>query len=122
MPRSYTTIEQSKKLIALGIDKRTADLLWTYDDLAGRPCALNFIQKLLQPEPCDVVAWSTDALLDYIPKFIIYHHSILAYPDILRDEDGNYSLSHYDKKTDFHEELIDAVYEMVEWLLENKVI
>ena len=67
MTQIATTVEQSKKLIELGIDVNTADMMWTYDFTIGRINGLNVISTQLKPEENDIPAWSLSALLDILP-------------------------------------------------------
>lgn len=68
MNKICTTIEQSKKLIELGIDVNTADMLWTYDFTVNDINGLNVISELLKPEENDIPCWSLAALLKCLGK------------------------------------------------------
>ena len=70
MNKICTSIEQSKKLIELGIDVSTADMLWTYDFVVNDINGLNVISEQLKPEENDIPAWSLSALLGLMPKSI----------------------------------------------------
>jgi hypothetical protein len=48
MTKICTSQEQSKKLIELGININTADMLWTYDFMANNINGLNVISELLK--------------------------------------------------------------------------
>lgn len=87
MERICTTIEQSKKLIELGIDVKTADMWWA-ERYEGRviengqyivveepyyyylsfikPSDINYSQDTIK----DIPAWSLASLLSIIPKHI----------------------------------------------------
>ncbi len=121
-----TTLEQSRKLVELGIDQSTADMYWTNnglwkDYLKATP------RKGYPEETCP--AWSLAALLELMPKHITHpetwHYNffcltktknmgfLFEYSNIGLDEVA-FEYSSYD--------LIDAAFEMVVWLKENKYI
>lgn len=68
MNKICTDINQSKKLIELGIDINTADMLWTYDFMVNDINGLNVISEQLKPEENDIPAWSLAALLAVLPN------------------------------------------------------
>ena len=70
MNKICTSINQSKKLIELGVDVNTADMLWTYDFTVNDINGLNVISNNFKIEENDIPAWSLSALLDVIPKHI----------------------------------------------------
>ena len=112
MNKICTTIEQSKKLIELGIDINTADMLWTYDFVVSDINGLNVISEQLKPEENDIPAWSLSALLELIPPGNI----------LLRDAlSKNYKCINI-VDSDLYDNPLDAVFEMVCWLKENKKI
>lgn len=98
MNKFCTTIEQSKKLLELGIDINTADMM--HDRLIIIP----FNDGSLIP------AWSLAALLRLIPNFNMFKRTIEC-----KIETTNHLI---DKACD----PIDAAYEMVCWLKENNKI
>jgi len=106
MNKTCTSPEQSKKLIELGIDVKTADMFWA----DGERLAV-WNNKDEELDTSDVPAWSLSALMN-----------------LLDDKAGlakEYGLwfcydngkSHCTKHC---ETQIDAAFEMVCWLLENK--
>lgn len=136
-----TSIEQSKKLIELGIDVNTADMFWdTF--FAKKPEAQvdnhHFIDKI---DKHRVPAWSLSALLKLIKSEFygetIYGDTItykvsfrkfkftnnvdlyqIAYGSIKFEEDGQYSFKDM-VNTGQTEDPIDAAFQMVVWLKEN---
>lgn len=66
--RNYTTPEQSKKLLELGLDSKTADYMFVWDFTSG---ALNghheIIPGYFEPTEKDLVSWSLARLLDLFP-------------------------------------------------------
>ena len=114
MTKICTTIEQSKKLMELGLDYKTSDMYyWCGSDLrigGHRAQDIDF----------DVSAWSLSALLKLMPT-LDYRNPVLA-KDIYNDSwrclyhstatQGLIDTQNYD-------EPLDAAFEMVIWLLEN---
>ncbi len=106
MNKFCTTIEQSKKLLELGIDINTADMM--HDRLIIIP----FNDGSLIP------AWSLTALLSVIKPINENTYTIRG------TLDGGAIIS-FDEITNVmfqEEEIIDAVFEMVCWLKENNKI
>ena len=113
MERICTTIEQSKKLIELGIDRKTSDLYyWCGSDL-------RIGGYKAQDEELDIPAWSLTALLDLMPNELQDNHFLTLekendeYCCCYEDNNGN-SFTHF-----FARDSLDAAFEMVCWLLEN---
>lgn len=110
-----TTIEQSKTLIELGVDPNTADMC--YFPLQG--CDDNTHYNLFaHKENVGVPSWSLSALLDISPAIDLNKFRGKYKCDYLKDEWSNGP----DYTTDFYSNPIDAVFEMVVWLLENRYI
>ena len=136
MERICTTIEQSKKLMELGIDVNTADMCWTnhlfnaflsswriestppqeYKNLLDR-----FVVRGYLIEP----AWSLTALLRLMPKLYEFENDPEdggCQPNLCKGWDNNqwhivYRPSIY--ITEWYDDPIDAAFEMVVWLKEN---
>lgn len=123
---NYTNIEQSKKLVELGIDPITADMYYTSLDNHNIPWIWSSKPLL---EVNDIPCWSTGALINLLPKTIIG-----------KDDDYNYNLfidvisemPYYiwcddcylsDFPNDFlGSNLINNLVKSIEWLKENKYI
>ena len=61
MNKICTSLEQSKKLIELGIDRKTSDMYyWCGEDL-------RMGGYKAQDEECDIPAWSLSALMELMP-------------------------------------------------------
>lgn len=124
-----TSIEQSKKLLELGLDINTADMTVTNLPLQDGN-RFNFICCKLPadtfPSITDgksekIPAWSLSALLKFMPK-LKTNYGMLRPKMVI--EEGNkfqyrfyYEIIYY---TGMYEFAIDAAFEMVCWLLENK--
>lgn len=124
MNKICTSIEQSRKLIELGIDVNTADMRYgyiapyEYSDrmFDGGYDEVPYPKDFLKKNPNfsedeydgELPAWSLSALLRLIPDFNMFKRTIEC-----KIETTNHLI---DKAC----EPIDAVFEMVCWLLENK--
>ena len=103
-----TSLEQSQKLIELGIDRKTSDMFYWY----GEKNVIRIGGKEKQSGYFDIPAWSLSALLKLIPKFSLEK-------DI--SNNAGYQL-HYNYDTTYYDDPIDAAFQMVCWLKENKKI
>ena len=131
-----TSLEQSKKLKELGLNVNTADMCWTnhlfygflsswrvestppneYKNLLDR-----FIVKGYLIEP----AWSLSALVDMLDDTItdVDGHTLFLH---INKEESKYDIRYTNSytgevfKTKHYENIIDAAFEMVCWLLGNK--
>ena len=138
---NYTSIEQSKKLIEAGLPIETADMHYINNKHPG--CVPYQEMKKTNNEwlqgteitPC----WSIDALLDIMPKTIPHKDfSVLetrkqwVYGWILTPSTLYYGCKvicehtecYIDSLVEFHytDSIIEALYNMVVWLLENNYI
>ena len=118
MTKICTTIEQSKKLIELGIPKNTADMrIGNYVGKSGKVDGTNvhyYTKEESFGAPEIIPAWSLSALVDLMPKNVEIERTHIGWRcDYYSNND---SLLKYgkDKNT-----LFDAVFEMVVWLKES---
>lgn len=125
MNKICTSIEQSQKLIDLGIDINTADMRYGYIapyDFSDRmyeggydptPYHKDFFIKnpMFSMEEYDgeLYAWSLTALLGLIPNWTMD-----------KTDKVNLTCNPYYHCESCYEDLVDAAFEMVVWLLENK--
>lgn len=134
MSNIATTISQSRKLIELGLDPKTADMVWMCDKWLYS-IEDNILNKTDFNEQ-DTLAWSLPALLEVMPKVIVHdmdkHVLCLRYAEgvapfiyyvvesgrnkgkLIRFNNGRCVPDAYDA--------LDAAYEMVCWLLEQGLI
>lgn len=89
--KAYTDIEQSKKLVELGIDVNTADMYW--DDWKRMTKLISFPKVAGVIRIKDLHCWSLAALFDLLPTIKNY------IPTLRRLSDGGYSCV-YRHKTD----------------------
>lgn len=116
-----TTIEQSKHLLELGLDPKTADMVWMCNKwlYSIKDNILNREQFSEQ----DTLAWSLSALLEVMPNNDYWEICLWQYKDqrwqcVFDDVE----FSNGETKSFVADTPIDAAYEMVCWLLENNLI
>lgn len=137
MNKNCTSIEQSKKLIELGVDRKTSDIFyWCGEDL-------RIGGYKAQDKDYDIPAWSLTALMNLLPSEFtevgkysttIYVINIrkykltdevnlhqIAYGSYKWHEDGGYTWSDM-INTSEKEDLLDAAFEMVLKLKELKLL
>lgn len=129
MSKFYTTIEESKRLIKLGIDVNTADMVYGYIapyDFSDRMYdggydKIPYIKDFFKVNPNfseneydgGLSAWSLSALVKlFNDKAGLAKDYGLWY---CYDNGKSHCTKHYDNP-------IDAAFEMIVWLLENKKI
>lgn len=132
MTKICTTIEQSKKLIELGLSQETADMSYIETPINEfRLMAYNYKETVVLRDlrgsdavvyPC----WSLSALLKLMPT-TIFTSRIASHLEIIRGD--NVWHIHYIVKAGttpvikcfFNApDLLDAAYDTMYWLLENK--
>ena len=105
--KHYTTIEQSKKLLKLGLSPESADMCWCLAVKGEPEVVVN--QGYNEYGDFEIPCWSLGALL-------------MVMPDILftKEEGSKYGFGHSDSGYITESEIqIDAAYDMVVYLLEN---
>ena len=125
MTKTCTSLEQSKKLIELGIDISTADMCyryrWSNNSFINLPCA----EKAREPITGDIPAWSLTALLGLMPKLHEFENDSDdggCQPNLCKGWDNNQWHVVYRSSihiTDWYDDPIDAAFEMICWLKEN---
>ncbi len=118
MSKTFTDVEQSKKLIELGIDKNTADMrIGNYVGKSGKVDGTNvhyYAKEESFGAPEIIPCWSLSALMGLMSK------SIISTPNPFSD---NYCCRNIEFDMEcYADNPVDAVFEMVCWLKENKKI
>lgn len=108
MNKICTLIKQSKKLIELGIDIKTADMFWLTTDKPRLHVLTEDLEKYSRWD-C-TPAWSLSALLEFLKPYGYSLSTAQSNKNIITV--GNKTLCFYDTP-------IDAAFEMVCCLLEN---
>lgn len=141
MNKICTSVEQSKKLIELGIDVNTADMYWWFTSKRSYIEAMD--DGDFNEMEGHIRAWSLSALMNLLPseftekgeysettyRIDIRKYALTDDVDIYQIAYGNYHWyedgSHSWKdmvNSGEKEELIDAVFQMIIWLKENEKI
>ena len=119
-----TTIEQSKRLIELGVDRKTSDMYyWCGSDL-------RIGGYRAQDEELDIPAWSLSALLGLMPFHIIENNQRYGFYQGkgLNKQGETYRFGYktnYDSflfETSLYNDVVDAAFELIRWLKENNKI
>jgi len=128
-PLGWTTLEESKQLVEAGLPIETADMSykWDFDDsryvIATTPAknwrAPKYAEstKIKQVLPC----WSLGALINLLPEVLM--DGIRCYPVIRKPiYTGQWQVAYINGlyETHHYETSIEAVIEMLIWLLNNK--
>jgi len=115
MNKICTTIEQSKKLIELGIDRKSSDMFyWCGEDL-------RIGGYKAQSEEFDIPAWSLSALIPLMPdKISIDNESYYLYfTKKCAEFRGPITWDGQKTKSFKMDNILDSAFEMICWLLEN---
>ena len=126
MNKICTDIEQSKKLVELGVDVNTADMVWVCGRLhtdGPRYQILRVKEEVNEPENY-IPTWSLTALLELMPNGLFYNNHYVV-PILLPQIKNNWICRLYDVDNNIDVAFIkdnplDAAFEMICWLLENK--
>ena len=129
-PLVFTSIEQSEKLVELGLNQETADMSY-YDGIpqlttySWNKRHIEFLNEdCINVLPC----WSLGQLIESLPRFIkfkkgqdIVECRLQIYPDVIGNWNVDYSAFEVDfVPIDFQDKnLLDAVFYMVCYLLET---
>lgn len=129
--KHYTTVEQSKKLVKLGLNPDTADmhyfdrLIHNVDDkrisLDSYSIALEHTYDANDILPC----WSLGALMDLMPKIKEHSDDGGCYPVLCKGWNNNLWHCVYRSSihiTKWHYNSLNAAFEMICWLLKNGYI
>ena len=128
MNKICTSLEQSKRLIELGIDVNSADMVY-HKNLDGT-YNLRVVNNILE---YDIPAWSLSALLELMPSYLFEFErgiDLNLYPSINRkgwlcsympNVIENMKTDKF-KQITHADNLVDAAYEMIIWLKENNYL
>lgn len=119
MARIATSIEESQKLLELGIDKSSADMRW-YREQKWFPYELQpypYNESIITDDNESMKpAWSLGALIELLPCYPTYKGRILETPYYVEKHEDNSAWA----SCDFHEikgeDYIDAAVKLIEWL------
>ena len=125
-----TSIEQSKKLLELGLKPETADMYWDFQ-IAGYILIADELGYYKNDS--EIPAWSLSALLELMPPYLFEWKNGIdfqLYPAVTTkrwqcgyiSEDLRPDNPDKFKEIKFGDTPVNAAYEMIVWLLENKKI
>ena len=124
MSNIATTKEQSKKLIELGLSADTADMYYVEYD--GNTYLTSMDKEF--DKRTDAYAWSLSALIELMPEHIVINNKV-SNSLKMDKEDGGVGFCYFFSAIDKVDDIIicdmtpiDAAFEMVVYLLENKLI
>lgn len=132
--KHYTTIEQSKKLLKLGLNPESADMHYLFENYITQPIIkIEVGYNKDEEEACleddfaseYIPCWSLGALLEVMPEHIFSEDRIKNYTPVLHI--GEKNVVWYQHMNEFlhieHADTpIEAAYSTVVWLLENGYI
>lgn len=129
MTKICTDLEQSKRLIELGIDINTADMFWDMAEPEKRRTpTVGLISDYYDMEDWAIPAWSLSALLELIPPHLGEFNEGIDF-GFGKSMNGKWYSAHYlqyfqngdvdSVKTVTGDTAVDAAFEMVVWLKEN---
>ena len=129
MNKICTSLEQSNKLLELGIDRNTADMCWA-DDTPDLPILIAYPITDCDNLENKIPAWSLSALLGLMPFHIIENNVRYGFKQWkgcnLQGENYcfGYKSNYYSFlfETSLYKDVVDAAFEMICWLKENKKI
>lgn len=122
-----TIIEQSKKLIELGLNPNTADMCYIqhFGEYNNEVTFIEEVPILVHTiDTIDLPCWSLGALINLMPSMIYKGgetFTLRIYKDVVYHVCYK-SHYHLDEIWFSKENLLDAAFEMVYWLLENNYI
>ncbi len=139
--KHYTTIEQSKKLLELGLNPESADMCYVIDYAESNKWGKDKYNLqidtygLMVQQRDNIPCWSMEALLDILPKTIIvkgYTISLFTCGEYFPvDSDFKYYIQYLrvngvekgdvEFETTLCDTLFDAVYSMEVMLLEQQI-
>lgn len=116
---NYTSIEQSKKLLSLGLNAESADMLYTWDTDNNTYYPLPIVDDKEHDFPSGLPCWSVGALLGVMLRggctWALREERSM---DIQIRKDGH----NEDRWTGVCNSYLEAVFNMVVWLLKNGYI
>ena len=131
MNKICTSLEQSKKLIELGININTADMYYyTVNGDWEWYKTPNIIESIDDLDEHTISAWSLTALIKLMPFHIIENNNRFGFYQIkgFNKQGETYRFGYKTNndsflfETSWHNDAIDAAFEMVVWLKENNKI
>lgn len=121
-----TNENQSKKFIELGLSADTADMhynKWDNDEEEEYYLKCGGLPKLEFKYATNIPAWSLSALIELMPMYLLNDDDEEFGLEIVTTYKNEYKVCYQELLPPiYNSSLIDAVFEMVCYLLENKLI
>lgn len=116
---NYTTIEQSKKLVDLGLNTETADMYYPWDFENAKLCEIPIAKNLGFLE-----CWSLESLIEIskVCTRLESHLTINKKWNIFATCKDNVFNPFYTTHPEGYNSQLEAYYDLVCWLLENNYI
>ena len=129
MNKICTSVEQSQKLIELGIDVNTADMCWSID-IPDLPTLLAYPITDCDHKGNKIPTWSLTALLGLMPFQIIENNNRFGFYQVkgFNKQGETYRFGYKTNndsflfETSWYNDSVDAAFEMICWLKENDEI
>lgn len=121
-----TTVEQSKRLLGLGLKKETADMGWGTITLNGEPITFSTEDSWDDVEITEIhiPAWSLHRLIEMMPRYVqrgnihyertLFPESVCYYKELYKDCGDN--LISFDSPN-----LYARLIHCIEWLIEDNL-
>ena len=129
MSKICTDLEQSRKLVKMKLDKNTADMHYFSDGYNPTKLEVGYSAENAKfyrgTEYEYTPAWSLSALLDLMPQRIFTQTGKQEFGIDKSEIDVLYQIFYENKNSYIQqkaEEAVDAAFDMIVWLLENKHI
>lgn len=110
-------MQQSRRLLNLGLDPESADMYWSFGNIKFMDN--DYDSNVVQHIP----AWSLSALLELMPQRIKGPFGELWHLGLEKDWDKVSYIVYYENKNSFVQrkakDPIDACIEMIDWLISN---
>ncbi len=127
MNKICTSLEQSQKLIELGIDINTADMMWEYnpdkETYWDKPTIIPIDSYIFVN---DIPAWSLAALLEMLHYEVVDEEGTSRFFELDRGYMDKYQISYTGAdeniEGDYYDNLVDACYELILKLHEQKIL
>lgn len=118
-----TTIEQSKKLIELGLSADSADMYYyNNDEIPQIISDIKSLKENINPK-FYTLAWSLSALIELMPKYLLNDDDEEFGLEIVTTYKNEYEVCYQELLPPIYSpSLFDAIFQMICYQLENKLI
>ena len=114
--KSFTSLEQSKKLVELGLDPSTADM--HYYSFRRKDDVIVWTPEIGETSKYDIPCWSVGRLIELMP-YRIFDNGVSKYLSIVKDESDTFCITYYDITIAAFEDIASTCFKAMVWLIEN---